>query len=334
MKFICSAFEYGSGRPTPLRNKLRDAASQKPSKFHCEPRQPRLSWHTNTDIGNQRGALDRSSYKLLPLDFQRGTSKSHDGRSKTSFHHRFGKGDTVDLKSKVQARIVLNCGAFKKPSVAVRQAWQNERNIAQVLKANPFRGFGAIGVGRYENHSLMQYREHVDTIQRGRIVQHRYVDSSALKPFFKRRADPFTNDKRGVRPSRLEYPEYLGSDKQAGRWCKAQSNVAGEGVTGAANEVQRARQVFNDILSLTEEQRPGFGKFNAALSALEQLNTEFLLKLLDLSTESRLSDVEVCGSPAETSSARNVRKVSQFANVHRTFPPLLNKNTLAKPNRQ
>ncbi len=321
MPLICSAFKHCSARPTALRNKLRDAALQEPSKFHCKPRKLRLSWHANTNIGNQRRSLDRSSYKFLPLYFQRGTGKGHDRRSKTSFHHRFGKGNAVDLKCNVQARIMLNCSALKKPSVAVRQAWQDERNIAQVLKANPFCDFGAIGVGRYENHPLVQYWEHIDTIQRGRIVQDRYVDPSTQKPFFKRRTNPFTNYQCGVRPPRLEYPKYLGSDKQAGRWCKAQSNVAGEGVIGATNEVQHARQVLNDILRLTEQQRTGLRKFNASLRALEQLNAEFLLKLLHLSAESRLSNVQICGSSTEASSTRDVRKVSQFANIHRTSPP-------------
>ena len=189
--------------PGARRNQLADAVSQDPGKLHRKPRRSSIAWHADANRRDHGRALDRTGRKLAATNLQGNSSEGQDGGAKAMHHHPLQKRDAVDLQRDVQADIVANGGSLQQSPVSMRQAWKDQRYFLKISKANS--ASLEFGAGRGNQiHLLVQDRDHFDPVQRHWIVQDGEIDAPLEKPFFQRRADAFTDQKRCVRPILLE----------------------------------------------------------------------------------------------------------------------------------
>ena len=79
--------------------------------------------------------------------------------------------------------------------------------------------------------------------------------------------------------------------------------------------------VTDDDVTHLSEPTPGLGGKDAVGRPGEQLDPQFVLQRLDLLAQSRLTDVQGPGGPAETAVPHDRREVLELPELHRRPPP-------------
>jgi hypothetical protein len=77
------------------------------------------------------------------------------------------------------------------------------------------------------------------------------------------------------------------------------------------------RQLLQQLLGLLMEKTPGFGQAQRP-AAFDQGNAELIFQLLDLSTQRRLSQVQLLGGTGEIQGLRDHPEIAQMTQLHDT----------------
>lgn len=90
---------------------------------------------------------------------------------------------------------------------------------------------------------------------------------------------------------------------------------------GPTRQQHRLVYLGQHLAGLVEEQPAGVGEFDAAVGALEQARTDFLLQRLDLLAQRRLGDPQALGGAAEVQLLGDGDEIAQVPEFH-AAPPI------------